>query len=80
MEPLERALAGRDAWLTGQRRAHGPERARLAAQERDEARGIAKYNPLVLWSDDDVWHYTDRHELPFNALYAKGFPSIGCEP
>ena len=80
VEPLDRALAGRDAWLTGQRRAHGPDRARLAAQERDEARGIAKYNPLALWSDDDVWHYTDRHELPFNALYAKGFPSIGCEP
>ena len=80
VEPLDRALAGRDAWLTGQRRAHGPDRARLAEQERDEARGIAKYNPLALWSDDDVWHYTDRHELPFNALYAKGYPSIGCEP
>jgi phosphoadenosine phosphosulfate reductase len=80
VEPLARALAGRDAWLTGQRRAHGPDRARLAPDERDEARGIAKYNPLALWSDDAVWHYVDRHDLPVNPLHARGFASIGCEP
>ena len=80
VEPLERALAGRDAWLTGQRRAHGPERARLAVEERDTTRGIAKYNPLALWSDADVWHYIDRHQLPVNPLHSRGYPSIGCEP
>jgi len=80
VEPLERALAGRDAWLTGQRRAHGPERARLAVEEHDAARGIAKYNPLALWSDADVWHHIDHHRLPVNLLHAKGYPSIGCEP
>ncbi len=80
VEPLERALAGRDAWLTGQRRAHGPERARLQVEEVDAARGIAKFNPLAAWSDDDIWHYIDRHSLPVNALYAQSYPSIGCEP
>lgn len=80
VEPLERALASRDAWLTGQRRAHGPERARLQEEEGDTARGMAKFNPLAAWSDDDVWHYIDRHALPVNALYAQGYPSIGCEP
>jgi phosphoadenosine phosphosulfate reductase len=80
VEPLGRALTGRDAWLTGQRRAHGPERAGLAAEERDVDRGIAKYNPLALWADDAVWHYVDRHALPFNPLHLRGFASIGCEP
>jgi phosphoadenosine phosphosulfate reductase len=80
VEPLERALAGRNAWLTGQRRAHGPERAGLQVEETDALRGIAKFNPLATWSDDDVWHAIDRLALPFNALYAMGCPSIGCEP
>lgn len=80
VEPLQRALAGRDAWLTGQRRAHGPERARLAVEEHDDERGIAKYNPLALWTDESVWHYVDRHALPYNPLHARGFASIGCEP
>jgi phosphoadenosine phosphosulfate reductase len=80
VEPLERALAGRDAWLTGQRRAHGPERAGLQVEDVDAARGIAKFNPLAAWSDEAVWHYIDRHALPANALYAQGYPSIGCEP
>lgn len=80
VEPLDRALVGRDAWLTGQRRAHGPERARLPVEETDAARGIAKFNPLAAWSDDAVWHAVDRFALPVNALYGLGYPSIGCEP
>jgi phosphoadenosine phosphosulfate reductase len=80
VEPLERALAGRDAWLTGQRRAQGPERARLAVEERDEARGIAKFNPLAEWDDAAVWHYADRHTLPIHPLHLRGYPSIGCAP
>ena len=80
VEPLERALAGRDAWITGQRRAHGPERARLAAHEFDAARGIAKFNPLAAWPDAAVWHYARQFALPVNALYARGYASIGCAP
>lgn len=80
VEPLQRALAGRDAWLTGQRRAHGPERTVLQIEERDEARGIAKFNPLALWSDEDLWRYVHDNDVPVNALHARGYPSIGCEP
>ena len=80
VEPLGRALAGRDAWLTGQRRAQGPERASLALEETDVDRGIAKHNPLAFWSDEDVRGYIARHDVPLNALHARGYPSIGCEP
>ncbi len=80
VEPLQRALVGRDAWLTGQRRAHGPERARLAIEEQDAERGIAKFNPLAAWDDASVWHYADRCGLPTNPLHARGYASIGCEP
>ena len=80
VEPLARALAGRDAWLTGQRRAQGPERATLRFEETDIDRGIAKYNPLADWSDEALWGYVKRFDVPVNALHARGYPSIGCEP
>jgi phosphoadenosine phosphosulfate reductase len=80
VEPLGRALARRDAWLTGQRRAQSPERAALALEETDRDRGLAKYNPLALWSDADVDGYVARHDVAVNALHARGYPSIGCEP
>lgn len=80
VEPLERTLAGCDAWLTGQRRAHGAGRAHLQVEETDVARGLAKFNPLAAWSDDDLWHAVDRFALPVNALYERGYPSIGCDP
>jgi phosphoadenosine phosphosulfate reductase len=80
VEPLEAALKGRDAWLTGQRRAHGPERAALAVEEHDAARNMAKLNPLAPWSDSDLWQFIRRHDVPVNPLHALGYPSIGCEP
>lgn len=80
VRPLARALEGRDAWITGQRRAHGPARAELAVAEQDAERGIAKFNPLALWSDDDLADYVKRHEVPINPLHARGYSSIGCEP
>ena len=80
VEPLERALRGRDTWLTGQRRAQGPERSALPIEERDRVRGIPKFNPLALWPDDAVWEYLRRHDVPFNPLHRRGYPSIGCEP
>ncbi|MCE9659214.1 MAG: phosphoadenylyl-sulfate reductase [Burkholderiales bacterium] len=80
VEPLGRALEGRDAWLTGQRRAQGPERASLPLEEIDLDRGIAKHNPLADWSDEAVQAYIERHDVPVNALHARGYPSIGCEP
>lgn len=80
VEPLERALAGADGWLTGQRREQSVTRTELALAERDVQRGIAKYNPLFDWSEPEVWAYLQREEVPVNPLHARGYPSIGCEP
>ncbi|WP_136419423.1 phosphoadenylyl-sulfate reductase [Herbaspirillum sp. ST 5-3] len=80
VEPLNRALAGNKAWVTGQRRAQSTTRADLAVQENDEAHGMTKFNPLVDWSEDDVWNYIRCNKVPYNPLHDKGYPSIGCEP
>ncbi|MBO3037648.1 phosphoadenylyl-sulfate reductase [Burkholderia pseudomallei] len=80
VEPLNRALAGVDAWVTGQRREQSVTRAELHEQEHDAARGIAKYNPLADWTESDVWAYLNAFDVPVNPLHARGYPSIGCEP
>ncbi|CAN5141824.1 phosphoadenylyl-sulfate reductase [soil metagenome] len=80
VEPLNRALAGNKAWITGQRRAQSTTRAELHVQELDEAHGMVKFNPLADWSEQDVWHYIRSNNVPYNPLHDKGFPSIGCEP
>lgn len=80
VEPLNRALSGRDAWITGQRREQSATRAALAEKEFDAERNMAKYNPLTDWTWADVLAYAKRFDIPMNALYAKGFVSIGCEP
>lgn len=80
VEPLRRALAGKKAWVTGQRRAQSTTRAALAVQEDDEVHGMQKFNPLADWSEDDVWNYLRNNQVPYNPLHDKGYPSIGCEP
>ena len=80
VEPLGRALAGKKAWITGQRRSQSTTRSNLDVQEQDEAHGLAKFNPLADWSEQDVWHYLRAHEVPYNALHDAGYPSIGCAP
>jgi len=80
VEPLNRALKGKKAWITGQRRAQSATRTELAVQEDDVAHAMQKFNPLADWSEDDVWHYIRSNNVPYNALHDKGYPSIGCEP
>lgn len=80
VEPLKRALTGKKAWITGQRRAQSATRTELAVQEDDAAHGMQKFNPLADWSEDDVWHYLRSNNVPYNPLHDKGYPSIGCEP
>jgi phosphoadenosine phosphosulfate reductase len=80
VEPLNRALAGKKAWVTGQRRAQSTTRAELLVQEDDAAHGMVKFNPLADWSEEDVWHYIRSNDVPYNQLHDKGYPSIGCEP
>jgi phosphoadenosine phosphosulfate reductase len=78
MEPLARALTGKRAWITGLRREQSDARAGVSAL--DLAGSQAKINPLVDWTFADVWHYTKLHELAYNPLHDKFYPSIGCEP
>jgi phosphoadenosine phosphosulfate reductase len=80
VEPLGRALAGKRAWLTGQRRAQSATRSDLAVQEDDPAHGMVKFNPLADWSEEDVWNYIRSNNVPYNVLHDQGFPSIGCAP
>jgi phosphoadenosine phosphosulfate reductase len=80
VEPLGRALAGKRAWITGQRRAQSATRFDLAVQEDDLAHGMVKFNPLADWSEQDVWDYLRAHGVPYNVLHDQGYPSIGCAP
>ena len=75
---LERALAGADAWITGLRREQGPTRAQTELVETDARRGIAKYNPLALWTEQDLWQRIHERDLPYHPLHDQGYESIGC--
>jgi phosphoadenosine phosphosulfate reductase len=77
---LEHALEDVDAWVTGIRREQAPTRARTPKIERDPKRGIWKVNPLVDWTEKDLWRYIHRHDLPYNKLHDHGYASIGCAP
>jgi phosphoadenosine phosphosulfate reductase len=77
---LERTLAGVDGWITGIRREQGPTRAGAELIERDERRGILKYNPLAHWSDRDLWRRISERQLPYHPLHDQGYESIGCAP
>ena len=78
IEPLERALAGKDAWVTGLRREQSGARADVPLVDTSEAR--TKINPLANWTWGDVWHYIRENKVAYNPLHDEFFPSIGCEP
>ena len=80
VEPLARALAGRDAWITGLRREQSVTRTDLPLHEHDSVHGIPKFNPLADWSEAEVWACIRARAVPYNALHDRGYPSIGCEP
>jgi phosphoadenosine phosphosulfate reductase len=80
VEALERALADCDAWITGIRREQAETRAHAEQVERDDRRGIWKYNPLAFWSEKDVWARIEERGLPYNPLHDAGYASIGCVP
>lgn len=80
LNPLKRALIGREAWFTGLRRAQSVTRTDMQIVEYDANSGMLKINPLIDWSEEDVWDYINLHKIPFNPLHKKGYPSIGCQP
>ena len=77
-EPLEGALAGFAAWITGRKRFQGGPRGALPVIEGDPATGRIKLNPLASWSPEDVEHYRRLRALPAHPLAARGYRSIGC--
>ncbi|MCC4114133.1 phosphoadenylyl-sulfate reductase [Aromatoleum toluclasticum] len=80
VEPLQRALSGKKAWVTGLRAAQSTTRTGLPTRELDAGNGLVKLNPLSDWSEAEVWAYIRIHEVPYNALHEQFYPSIGCAP
>jgi len=80
VEPLARALRGKQAWMTGLRRVESPTRTNAPIAHLDVGRGIVKVNPLASWTDADIAAYKRDHELLEHPLASQGYPSIGCWP
>jgi phosphoadenosine phosphosulfate reductase len=80
VEPLRRALAGNEIWVTGLRAEQSANRSEMKRLEWDESNQIWKYNPFLDWSYDELIAYITTHKIPYNPLHDKGFVSIGCAP
>lgn len=80
VEPLQRALASRKAWITGMRAQQSATREGLAMQQFDATNRLEKFNPLAEWTEQEVWTYIRTHDVPYNKLHDRFFPSIGCAP
>lgn len=80
VRPLKRALAGASGWITGIRREQSAGRGAVPFAEKDAANRLSKFNPLADWSLERLEAYVSEHDVPVNALHARGYPSIGCAP
>lgn len=80
VNPLKRALVNTGLWITGLRGSQSANRQLMQKVAWSEEMNVIKYNPLFDWSDDDLKDFIDKHNIPVNSLYKKGFPSIGCAP
>ncbi|MCK5171451.1 MAG: phosphoadenylyl-sulfate reductase [Bacteroidales bacterium] len=79
-EPLHRAFKGLEAWICGLRCDQSITRFDNKLVEWDEQHGLFKINPLIDWTEDQVWDYIKKNNVPYNELHDKDFPSIGCQP
>jgi phosphoadenosine phosphosulfate reductase len=77
---LPRAFKGKQAWICGLRKDQSVSRFFSKLVEWDANNGLTKINPLIKWTIKDVWDYIKSHNIPYNLLHDRGFPSIGCEP
>jgi len=78
VRPLQRALADVDAWIAGLRRDQSASRAGTPKLAWDARHERWKFNPLADWTEADVWRYITDHDLPYNPLHDRGYPTIGC--
>lgn len=79
-KPLERALKGLDAWITGLRREQSVTRTNMQIVEWDAMHGLVKINPLLNWTAEEVENFVRKENIPYHKLHDQGFPSIGCQP
>ena len=80
VEPLKRALAGNEVWVTGLRAEQSANRSGMKRIEWDESNQILKFNPLLDWTFEEMIAYISEKNIPYNPLHDKGFISIGCAP
>lgn len=80
IEPLKRALTGVSIWITGLRRTQSVTRSDVSLVEWDSNYQLLKLNPIIDWSEEEVWSYIREHKVPYNELHDRGYPSIGCQP
>jgi len=80
IEPLKRAFENLDVWICGLRRDQSVTRTGVRMVEWDQANGLIKVNPLINWTEKEVWDYIKQNKVPYHILHDKGFPSIGCQP
>ncbi len=80
VEPLKRALKGKAIWVTGLRAEHSENRQDMPQVEWDEGNQVIKYHPILHWTTEEVKHYINKNDVPYNPLHDRGFVSIGCAP
>ena len=80
LEPLKRAFAGLEAWICGLRREQSVTRSDVQLVEFDRGNNLIKINPLIDWTEAQLWEYIKANQVPYNKLHDRGFPSIGCQP
>ncbi|KNY28047.1 phosphoadenylyl-sulfate reductase [Pseudobacteroides cellulosolvens] len=80
VKPLKRVLSTVDGWICGLRRYQSQTRQEIEIFEWDISHSIYKINPIAFWTEDMVWEYINKHNVPYSNLYRNGFPSIGCQP
>jgi phosphoadenosine phosphosulfate reductase len=80
VEPLKRALAGNEVWVTGIRAEQSVSRQFMDDVEWDDQNNILKFHPIYNWTLDEVKNYIKKEHIPYNVLHDRGFPSIGCAP
>jgi len=80
LEPLQRAFEGLEVWICGLRHEQAVTRRNLGMVEWDAKNGLIKLNPLINFSEQEVWNYIREKNVPYNTLHEKGYPSIGCQP
>jgi phosphoadenosine phosphosulfate reductase len=78
--PLRRAMVGYDAWISAIRRDQTADRQQADVVQWDPKFELVKLNPLLFWTRKDVWNFIFKHEVPYNPLHDRHYPSIGCWP